>query len=117
MATETKKPQATIVTLRSRAQMRATEEFINGFNEEKANQLAERLSNLEAVWKAYEAAQLKLYEDYEDESYEEDDKQLNELFDARNAFYDSFALVKRITMSMEDIRSKSYYTNIRRYEH
>nr|XP_049463472.1 uncharacterized protein LOC125906847 [Anopheles coluzzii] len=102
MATETKKTQATIVTLRSRAQMRATEEFINGFNEEKANQLAERLSNLEAVWKAYEAAQLKL------ESYEEDDKLLNELFDARNAFYDRYCsakgfLTSRKTMAVSDL--------------
>ncbi|XP_041786563.1 uncharacterized protein LOC121601828 [Anopheles merus] len=102
MATETKKTQATIVTLRSRAQMRATEEFINGFNEEKANQLAERLSSLEAVWKAYEAAQLKL------ESYEEDDKQLNELFDARNAFYDRYCAAKgfltsRKTMAVSDL--------------
>ncbi|XP_040173396.1 uncharacterized protein LOC120906059 [Anopheles arabiensis] len=105
MATETKKPQATIVTLRSRAQMRATEEFINGFNEEKANQLADWLSSLEAVWKAYEAAQLKLYED---ESYEEDDKQLNELFDARNAFYDRYCAAKgfitsRKTMAVSDL--------------
>ncbi|XP_049291309.1 uncharacterized protein LOC125768120 [Anopheles funestus] len=88
MATETKKTQAKIATLRARAQMRATEEFMVGFTEVKSNQVVERLANLESIWKAFEAAQSKL------ESLEEDEEQLADLFNQRNEFYNKYCEAK-----------------------
>ncbi|XP_053668083.1 uncharacterized protein LOC128718486 [Anopheles marshallii] len=68
--------------------MRTTEEFIAGFTEDKGNQVKERLSNLEAVWKAFEAAQGKL------ETLEDDENQLTTLFDQRNEFYNKYCVAK-----------------------